>query len=317
MGKLLLLSLGLVLLIVLSAEAGEKKGQKKKQVQGGGNRKKAGEKGRGAAKRKFGRRNGRKQGRNQPKKRKGNRRQKKRTNKQRNKKLSRKSQMRSDCRQTTTFCPAEKALALKLLYAQVANFFRQLKRAENHAKIISKKKEKKDNFDSDAAILQDAVGGNISAPVCASGRRSASTAGEQGQTLANCSNSIGAACADVTVNTTLLGDCKTKMEAYQAKITTCKTDDSCTCWTEAINMKSDITDCKATDEMNRVKALKSSCLDKFGDCKKAQDSAVELTASCPTISVTTGAPSMTTMAAKHRQLLDRLLARNLIKHVSA
>ena len=76
---------------------------------------------------------------------------------------------RSDCsRQTTTFCPAEKALALKLLYGQVANFFRQLKRAENHAKIVAKKKEKKDNFESDAAILQEAVGGSFSAPSCAS-----------------------------------------------------------------------------------------------------------------------------------------------------
>jgi len=313
MGKLLLLSLGLVLLVVLSAEAGKKQGQNR--VQGGGNGKRTGQKGRAAAKRKFGRRNRKRERKNQTKKKKRNKNKKK--NKQARKKASRKSQTRSDCRQTSTFCPAEKALALKMLYAQVANFFRQLKRAENHAKIISKKKEKKDNFESDAAILQDAVGGNISAPVCASGSRSASTAGEQGQTLADCSNSIGAACADVTVNTTLLGDCKTKMEAYQAKITTCKTDDSCTCWTEATDMKSDITDCKATDEMNRVKALKSSCLDKFGDCKKAQDSAVELTASCPTISVTTGAPSMTTMAAKHRQLVDRLLARNLIKHVSA
>jgi len=205
-----------------------------------------------------------------------------------------------------------------MLYGQVGNFFKQLKRAENHAKIVSKKKAKKADFESHAAILQEAVGGNISAPTCASGSRSASTAMVHGQTLANCTHSIGHHCADVTVNATLLGDCKTKMEAFQSKVTTCKTDDSCTCWTEATNMKSDITDCKATDEMNRVKALKGSCLEKFGDCKKAQDGAVELTASCPTASsaVTTGAPSMTTMAAKHRDLLDKLLARNLIKHLS-
>jgi len=314
MGKLLLLSLGLVLLLVLSVEAAKKKSNKQEvQVEGG--RKKTG--GGPAAKRKLARRARRKQRRNKPgqgkTKKKGMR-----TNSGGKKRASQRAKSRSDCsRQTTTFCPAEKALALKLLYGQVANFFRQLKRAENHAKIVSKKKEKKDNFQSDAAILQDAVGGNISAPTCAAGRRSASTAAEKGETLANCSNSIGAACADVTVNTTLLGDCKTKMEEFQAKVTTCRTDDSCTCWTEATNMKSEITDCKATDEMNRVKALKSSCLEKFGDCKKAQDSAVELTASCPTTTVTTGAPSMTTMAAKHRHLLDKLLARNLIKHVSA
>lgn len=311
MGKLLLLSLGLVLLLVLSVEAGKNKG-KSKDVQ----LKKTGRKAGGAAaKRKLGRKARRKI---KPTRRRTKKRQGKKATKPEKKRAEKKTKTRSGCsRQSTTFCPAEKALALKLLYGQVANFFRQLKRAENHAKIVAKKKEKKDNFESDAAILQDAVGGNISDPTCASGRRSASTAAEKGQTLANCSNSIGAACADVTVNTTLLGDCKTKMETFQSKVTTCKTDDSCTCWTEATNMKSEITDCKATDEMNRVKALKSSCLEKFGDCKKAQDSAVELTASCPTTSVTTAAPSMTTMAAKHRHLLDKLLAKNLIKHLSA
>jgi len=315
MGKLLLLSLGLVLLIVLTAEAGKKKGQ---VVQHRGIGRKAG--GAPATKRKLGgkARRGKKR-KSKPKKKRTNKGQGKRDNKPLNKRAKKKvAKPRSECsRQATTFCPAEKALALKLLYGQVANFFRQLKRAENHAKIVANKKEKKDNFESDAAILQDAVGGNISDPTCASGRRSASTAAEKGETLANCSNSIGAACADVTVNTTLLGDCKTKMEAYQSKVTTCKTDDSCTCWTEATDMKSEITECKATDEMNRVKALKGSCLEKFGDCKKAQDSAVELTASCPTTSVTTGAPSMTTMAAKHRDLLDKILAKNLIKHLSA
>jgi len=319
MGKLLLFSLGLVLLLVISVEAGKTKG-KRYDLQRRGSGRKAGGGGALPAKRKskLGRKaRRRKQRKNKPKKKKTNKKQGKRAN-QPGKKRAKKAKPRSECsRQTTTFCPAEKALALKLLYGQVANFFRQLKRAENHAKIVLRKKEKKDNFESDAAILQDAVGGNISDPTCASGRRSASTAAEQGETLSNCSNSIGAACADVTVNTTLLGDCKTKMEAYQSKVTTCKTDDSCTCWTEATNMKSEITDCKATDEMNRVKALKGSCLEKFSDCKKAQDSAVELTASCPTQETSTPAPSMTTVAAKHRHRLDKLLAKNLIKHLSA
>jgi len=309
MGKLILFSLGLVLLLLVisaPAEAGKRKGSGVQRKGDGGNARRPGLRRKMDSKRENERRG---------KKKKPARRQRKKENKEEKK---RRVKTRSGCsRQTTTFCPAEKALALKMLYGQVANFFRQLKRAENHAKIVSKKKGKKDNFESDAAILQEAVGGSFSAPSCASGRRSASVAGEKGQILANCTNSIGAACADITVNTTLLGDCKTKMEAYQTKITTCKTDDSCTCWTEATNMKSDITACKATDEMNRVKALKSSCLDKFSDCKKAQDSAVELTASCPTTSVTTGAPSMTTMAAKHRALRDKLLARNLIKHLSA
>jgi len=241
----------------------------------------------------------------------------KRKNRKQNSRSGKTRSQRTNCRQaTSTFCPADKALSLKLLYNQVANFFRQLKRAENHAKIVSKKKDKKDVFASDAAILEDAVGGNLSAPSCNSASRSASTAGEKGQTLANCSNSIGSACQDITVNTTLLGDCKTMMEDFQTKITTCKTDDSCTCWGEAAAMKDAINGCKATDEMNRVKGLKSNCLDKFGECKKAQDSAVEFTASCPTLTITTMAPGMTTMAAKRRNLIKSILAQNLIKHTA-
>ena len=83
---------------------------------------------------------------------------------------NKKAKPRSGCSRqtTTTFCPAEKALALKMLYGQVKNFVKQIKRAENHAKIVSKKKAKQADFESHAAILQDAVGGNISAPTCAS-----------------------------------------------------------------------------------------------------------------------------------------------------
>merc|ERR1711920_1022466 len=58
-------------------------------------------------------------------------------------------------RQSSTFCPAEKAQALNIYYNKMANYFKQLKRAENWAKIVSKKKGKKDNFVNDALILED------------------------------------------------------------------------------------------------------------------------------------------------------------------
>ena len=148
-----------MLLLVLSAEAGKNKG-KSKDVQ---LKKSGGKAGAAAAKRKLGRKARRN---NKLTKRRKNKKPRKRPGK---KGANKKTKPRSGCsRQSTTFCPAEKALALKLLYGQVANFFRQLKRAENHAKIVAKKKEKKDIFESDAAILQDAVGGNISDPTCAS-----------------------------------------------------------------------------------------------------------------------------------------------------
>ena len=65
-----------------------------------------------------------------------------------------------------TFCPTEKATALKLLYNQVSNFKKQLKRAKNHANIVKNKNGKKDSFAKDAAILTDVVGGNLTKPTC-------------------------------------------------------------------------------------------------------------------------------------------------------
>merc|ERR1712066_713525 len=268
MGKLIFLSLCLVLLIVLAADGKKNAGSRQLRF------KNSGESAAGKPRRQKKKENRRKSA-SDGGKRRGQMKKAKR------KGPSKKSQSNDCSRQSSSFCPAEKALSLKILYGQVANFFRQLKRAENHAKIVSKKKGKKDNFMNDAAILQDAVGGNFSAPSCASSGRSASSAGEKGQLLANCTNSIGEACADIAVNTSLLADCKT------------------------------------TDEMNRVKALKSHCLSKFGDCKKAQDSAVEFTASCPTPSSVTTMSGITTMAAKRRKMLQSILAKSIIRRNTA
>lgn len=144
----------LVLLIVLAADG------KKRNKNGGGIQKQAGQR-----KLKRGKGPGKKLKNRKLKKRGGAKKMKKQS-KRRSKKERKGGK---NCRQaTSTFCPADKALSLKMLYGQVANFFRQLKRAENHAKIVSKKKEKKDVFASDAAILEDAVGGDFSAPSCAS-----------------------------------------------------------------------------------------------------------------------------------------------------
>ena len=67
--------------------------------------------------------------------------------------------------------------------------------------------------------------------------RQSSAAGEKGQKLKNCTNSIAEACADITLDANVTGDCNTKMEAFQTKVTECKTADACTCWKEAFVMK--------------------------------------------------------------------------------
>jgi len=215
-------------------------------------------------------------------------------------------------RQTSeTFCPTEKATTLKILYNQVFNFRKQLKRAENQAKIVSNKKKKKDNFEKDAAIVTDVLGGNISKPTCAKDSRSASKAGSNAEKLSKCSKTIESSCADITINSTLTGSCSQTMTQLENKVKTCRTDDSCTCWKEALAMKSEISKCDALSEANSVKEKKKTCLNTFSDCKKAQDEAVEHTATCPSSSKPSG--TSTTKSGGRRNIVERFLAKNLIK----
>ena len=163
------------------------------------------------------------------------------------------SRSSSGCARQSTFCPAEKAQALNIYYNKMTNFFKQLQRAENWASIVVKKKGKKDSFVNDALILEDAVGGDLSAPTCSSNtrflflncfyakeffknifsnvHRSASATGE---TLKNCSTSIEDSCADIVIDTS---DCKAKMEAFQTMVDGCIISDDCSCWTDAFAMK--------------------------------------------------------------------------------
>jgi len=225
-------------------------------------------------------------GRGKAKKGKGSRKLK---NQVRNSKITKKtkktSSLNSCSRQTSsTFCPIEKASSLKVLYNQVANFRKQLKRAQNHVKIVKKKKEKSNVFEKDAAIVKDVVGGNLTAPTCpgtAGARKSASEAASKGNMLLSCKQDITTSCKDVTINSTLTGSCTVTMEAFEDKVTECKTDDSCTCWTEAFAMKPSIIACNALNEADAVKTKKKTCLKTFSGCKKAQDSAVEVAATCP------------------------------------
>ena len=101
-------------------------------------------------------------------KRKNNARRQRKQKKQSKKPRSGKRRTSKGCGRQSTFCPAEKAQTLNLYYNKMTNYFKQLKRAENWAKIVGKKKEKKDAFTNDALVLEDAVGGNFSAPACGS-----------------------------------------------------------------------------------------------------------------------------------------------------
>merc|ERR1711915_1101706 len=229
---------------------------------------------------------------------------KKKSSKKKNKENKR--QINCARQENDVFCPQQKAISLKLLYNQVTNFNKQLKRAKNQAKIVARKKAKANQFMKDAMIMTDVVGGDLTSPSCKS-KRSASNAASAGSKLANCNNDISQSCEDISINSTLSGRCSETMNTFTSKVTTCKTDYSCTCWREAAEMKASIAQCDALEEADAVKAKKKSCLSTFSACKKAQDSAVEYTATCPvkitsntstspveTTSNTTKSPVMTT-----------------------
>lgn len=80
----------------------------------------------------------------------------------------------------------------------------------------------------------------------------------------------------------------------------------------SFSLRSDVTACNALDEQNAVKTKKNTCKSSFSDCKKAQDTAVEFSSICPekpATSMTTMGVA-TTLAAKRRQLVQRILANN-------
>jgi len=316
MNKTIILSLCLVLLLVVCFNTAN--GKKDRNEASRGNKLSSG-------RNKQGRRKVSKERRlNKRRKSNANTEKKKYKNKKRGQNKRKKGNFRLKTRKTNTkcsrqtddtFCPAEKAQALNIFYNKMTNFFKQLKRSENFANIVKKKKAKKDSFTNDALILEDAVGGNLSAPSCSSNARQSSSAGEKGQQLKNCSNSISEACADITIDTTVSGDCNTKMKAFETKVNECKGSDSCTCWKDAFGMKSDLSSCDAKAEMDRVKGLKKSCTSKFGECKQAQDSAVELTATCPSSGSTTPSltTAMTTVSSRRRLVIDFLANHVVVK----
>jgi len=227
-------------------------------------------------------------------------------------------------RQNKDFCSYEKANSLKLLYNQVYNFKKKLRSVQRQFKITKKKKEKKDIFQEAAAIVTNIVGGNLTEPNCSAKVSLSSIAATQGLILCGCSTKIATSCEEIPFNSTLSGTCNARMNTFEKKVEQCKEDDSCSCWTEAFDMKSDIIICNATIEANLFKNKKKTCLKTFGNCKTAQDSAVQYIATCPTqintISTTTTTTTTTTItttttksAGLRRNIVEKILARNLMR----
>lgn len=219
-------------------------------------------------------------------------------------------------RQPTNYCPFLQAFTLNHLYNQVFNFKKQLNRTIKQANLVQNKRQKKDNFQKDVTILTKVVGGDLRNPTCSSNSGSASSAGSTGLDLAKCNTTIAASCETITINSTLTGKCLKTMNTFEKKVEDCRDNGTCTCWTEAYNMRNDISKCSMVEEARNVKNKKKTCLDTFKVCKDAQDSAVEYTAICQSKSSSTTAMSTATTikSAMRKRIVDTFLARYLMRN---
>ena len=104
-----------------------------------------------------------------------------------------------------------------------------------------------------------------------------------GKTLMNCSTTIKASCPELTLNSTIDGECTTTLMAFKNKSTECLSSSgstACSCWANLTSLRSKINRCNIKTYLNTIKASKSSCTSAFTACKKAQDKAVAYVSTC-------------------------------------
>merc|ERR1712110_371082 len=289
----------------------KKKGSLKRKADG--NKKKAGKgKGRKSSKSKKRKNALRGKGKKGSKKKKNNQRMKnkkkknkgKRTKKGRNKRrrklerTARNTTTCSDSSQVTNQCLEDAVEVLKYLRSQVRTFSRRFARIKNFNKTIGNKLGKKGVFEESAKYLLLSLGGNINSASCGETGASTdkSTAVSTYNTLNNCSASIKEACTlpEKTLSNTDItsfNNCTTVFTQISKSADDCRTNEkyttdgaaACTCWKKIIDGIDKIKkagSCNATATNDGVKEGKTTCMNAFSKCRKAEDSAVQLVFTC-------------------------------------
>jgi len=193
-----------------------------------------------------------------------------------------------------------------LLFAanQVANYLKQSKILLSHKKQTGNKLSKKGEFEEAALHILWAVGGDIRKPKCGynssdlltryKNQRDLKTSLANYDKLKNCSAAIRESCTtpNKTYNATTeekLQTCNKTMEEFRVTVENCinKKDDKnsiaqCGCWSTA---KSDMDDiktlkCATKEKQKEITNNKKKCIKVFGNCKKMEDSSVELIHKC-------------------------------------
>merc|ERR1711992_456269 len=174
---------------------------------------------------------------------------------------------------------------------QILNFQKQKARIESHNRTANNKMKKRDSFQAVASTLLEAIGGNLNSPTCkdSTSSRMAATAVDTVNTLANCSSVISESCTIYNTTTiTALQDCHDLFQNFKSVSANCRTSNTdngpvaCACWFNAYlgmrKLKEE--NCDAQPTAKAVKATRNNCITVFLKCKKAEDLAVSLVATC-------------------------------------
>ena len=236
-------------------------------------------------------RKSKKRGRKMKKGRKG-----RKLNKNKRKKNAKKEQRKGNCHNTRTVnakCVSESNLILRRWKDVVTNFLRQSKRIKDNQKKANNKNSKRDIFAPVANKLLTLGGGDIESLSCVGIKDSegASNLTTIAKKLFACENNVNKSCNLANfpkLNTTYIDECTTLAKKFDEEATEClklskqegKEADACKCYTAMKKLSDDVADCKIQEVMSKVTAQAKNCTKTFGECRKLEDSAVDIFSHC-------------------------------------
>lgn len=282
----------------------KKKGKRRNKKQKKGNKKQ----GKGKKKRQSKRKNKARRKGNKKKGKQDKKKKQKKGNKLKNKERKR-GEIRRTSRVQDDACVTDLANLSGVFGNQARNVFRQASRTATFSNQKNSKKGKKDDFNSPAAIVLSAVGGDASNPTCAGA--SNSTVSTTLSVLQNCSTSIESSCPPA--NQTLLDQvaaCLTAADNYRSKfidlfvVGTKTAAQICTGTKDAdiLALRDTVKGCVTVvkDAEQAQKREKQVCDTAFRSCRSEERNSISSVDTCKVTcpSETTAAPAnLTTTAA--------------------
>ena len=180
----------------------------------------------------------------------------------------------------------------------VGNFKRQNARSTKHSAVGDKKAGKKAEFLPVALRLVEAGGDNRSNLSCAGayGNDGAKQLQNLTKLLFDCEKEVNTSCNPANypkLNTTLVSTCENLTKKFETEAETCmkktvgKTTEAeyteaCMCWemSSFATMSGAVGDCKIQEAQKLITKQKTACTSAFAKCRKYEDEAVSVMATC-------------------------------------